>query len=219
MTATPERWIALWRRVTSRTDLVPAYQGLAALYSQPHRHYHTLQHINECLVLFDSVRHLAQEPVAVEIAVWYHDAVYDTRAADNEEKSAGLAGEHIIEAGGSAELREAVTSLVLATKSHQATQHPDAALLIDIDLSILGQPEERFREYEAQVRREYNWVSEPLFAARRSEILARFLERARIYNTKVFFDQFEQRARENLQNSLLRLHPTNTPGLPDIHRA
>ena len=87
----------------------------------------------------------------VELAIWFHDVVYDTRAADNEERSAQLAQAWLGEVHAEPALIEAVSRLVLATKKHDPSLHADAALLVDVDLSILGQPQEQFWEYEAQI--------------------------------------------------------------------
>ncbi len=204
-TPAPDRWVQLWRQVTAQGDPLANYQELVSLYSQPHRHYHNFRHIAECLAEFDFARHLAHEPVAVELAVWFHDAIYDTHAQDNEERSAELAKRRIAEARGSADLCQSVAALVLATKAHDCSLHPDAPLLVDADLSILGQPKERFQEYEAQIRREYEWVPEATFLAKRSEILQGFLARERIYATDQFFTKYERRARGNLRDSLRKL--------------
>ena len=83
--------------------------------------------------------------------------------------------------------------------------HPDAPLLVDVDLSILGKSEERFWEYEAQISREYDWVPESMFATNRAEILERFLARQRIYSTKQFYDRYEREARANVQASVQKL--------------
>jgi predicted metal-dependent HD superfamily phosphohydrolase len=176
------------------------------LYSQPHRHYHNLHHIAECLAEFDSARDLIHQPMAVELAIWFHDAVYDTRAQNNEERSGELAKRWIANAGGTAELCEAVASLIMATKTHEPTVHPDAPLLVDVDLSVLGQPQERFQQYETQIRREYDWVPVETFAAKRAEVLERFLGRKRLYTTDHFFAKYEQQARANLQNSIRTLN-------------
>jgi predicted metal-dependent HD superfamily phosphohydrolase len=200
-----DRWIQLWRQITATGNVIVSYQELVSLYSQPDRHYHNLRHIAECLAQFDSARRLACQPVAVELAIWFHDAIYDTHAQDNEEKSAELARQRISEAGGDKSLCASVATLILATKVHDASLHPDAPLIVDVDLSILGQTDERFQEYEAQIRREYDWVLETIFAAKRAEILERFLERDRIYTTDEFFVKYEQQARINLQNSLCKL--------------
>ncbi len=181
------------------------HRELVSLYSQPQRHYHNLDHIAECLAEFESARHLAGHPVAVELAIWYHDAIYDPRAQDNEERSAELAKQRIAEAGGKPGLCNAVATLVLATQTHDPRLHPDAPVLVDVDLSILGVPSERFLEYDGQIRREYGWVPDAPFAAKRAEILERFLARERIYFTDLFFAKYEQRARTNLQNSVRAL--------------
>ncbi len=181
------------------------YQELVSRYSEPQRHYHNLTHIGECLAEFDSARQLAKDPVAVELAIWFHDGVYDPHAADNEERSAELAKQSITQAGGPAELGRVVAALVLATKTHDPGLHPDAPSLVDVDLSILGQPKERFQEYETQIRREYEWVPVTTFAAKRAEILERFLARERIYTTEFFFSKYEQRARQNVQDSIWTL--------------
>jgi predicted metal-dependent HD superfamily phosphohydrolase len=201
----PDRWRQLWRGLGLEGEPLAPYRELVTLCSQPHRHYHNQRHIAECLAEFDSARHLAGQPAAVELAIWFHDAVYDPRASDNEERSAELAGRWISEAGGPATLCDAVAALVMATKAHEASLHSDAPLLVDVDLSILGQPEARFLEYEAQIRLEYDWVPEALFAVKRAEILERFLARDRIYATGLFFSKYEHEARANLHRSLKRL--------------
>ncbi len=204
-TPTSDRWVQVWRQVTTSGDPQLAYQEMVSRYSEPQRHYHNLTHIGECLAEFDSARQLAKDPVAVELAIWFHDAVYDPHAADNEERSAELAKRSITQAGETAGLSRAVATLVLATKTHDPALHPDAPLLVDVDLSILGKPKERFLEYEDQIRREYEWVPSETFRVKRAEILERFLARDRIYRTDHFFDKYEQQARNNLQNSIRTL--------------
>jgi predicted metal-dependent HD superfamily phosphohydrolase len=203
--AGPDRWTRLWREIAAKGDPLSIYQDLVSLYSQPQRHYHNLRHVAECLTEFDSARRLAQQPAAVELAIWFHDAIYDTRAQDNEQKSAELAKRRIAEAGEDPHLCRSVGTLIMATKTHDSSLHPDAPLLVDVDLSILGQPDARFRQYEAQIRREYEWVAEATFAARRAEILEQFLARERIYTIAPFFAKYERQARTNLRNSIRRL--------------
>jgi predicted metal-dependent HD superfamily phosphohydrolase len=203
--ASPERWRKLWREIGAKDDGLAVYQELASAYSEPHRHYHNFQHISDCLNEFDSARDLAQLPLAVELAIWFHDAIYNTRAADNEEKSAEMAKTRIRAAREDINLLVGTFALVLATKTHDPSLHPDAPLMVDIDLSILAKPEERFWEYEAQIRREYDWVPEAIFSTKRAEILERFLARERIYSTQQFFDRYEKQARANLDASVQKL--------------
>ncbi len=203
-----ERWTKLWQAAGACGDPLPWYARLAAAYSQPHRHYHTFGHIAECLGEFDTARDLARQPSAVELAIWFHDAVYDPRAPDNEEQSAALLRQCLSEAGVSDSLSEVASRLVLATKNHDAGVDVDAPVLVDVDLSILGQPAARFQEYEAQIHREYAWVPETTFAVRRAEILEGFLARARVYTTDRFYEEYERQARNNIRQSLgvLRSH-------------
>jgi predicted metal-dependent HD superfamily phosphohydrolase len=107
--------------VGGRGDPRPCYARLAQAYSEPHRYYHTFRHVTECLDVFDSARHLADQPDAVEIAIWFHDAVYDTRSSDNEERSAILARQCLLEAGVGNGFVDTVSQLIVATKSHDAT--------------------------------------------------------------------------------------------------
>ena len=202
---TQERWARLWMDASGRGDGRAWFDGLKGRYTEPHRHYHNPRHISECLAEFDSARHLAVQPVAVELAIWFHDAIYDTHAADNEEQSALLADQCLAEAGSESEVRLAVGHLVLATKKHDTATHVDAPLLVDIDLSILGSAENRFVEYEAQIRQEYAWVPDALFAEKRAEILEGFLSRDSIYSTESFSKRLENRARENLRSSIEKL--------------
>lgn len=201
----PERWSQLWRTATNSVPPAEYYTRLVAMYSEPHRHYHNLLHIADCLDEFDRAKQLATDTTAVELAIWIHDAVDDPRAADNEERSAELAGDWLRNCGAAAALVGSVEQLILATKSHDARSHADAPLLVDVDLSILGQPPERFWEYERQIREEYAWVTAEVFATKRAEILQKFLARPRIYNTEMFFQKLEVQARINLGASIRQL--------------
>ena len=195
----------MWRQSGLRGDGAQVYAELLVHYSEPHRHYHTLNHISDLLAEFDGVSALARHPGAMELAIWFHDAIYDSRAGDNEEKSAELGRERISVAGGPPALADAVSTLIMATKLHDSSPHGDAPLLVDLDLSIFGKATDRFDEYETQIRQEYGWVPKPIFNAKRAEILERFFARARIYFTEHFFAKYEQMARLNLQRSIRKL--------------
>jgi len=200
-----DRWAGLWRAIGASGDPSPWHERLTAAYVEPQRHYHNQQHIAECLAQFDAARHLAPQPEAVEFAIWFHDAIYDPKAPDNEEQSAELAKRCLTESGLSERFRQSVSTLILATKTHQVGGNPNAAVLLDVDLSILGQPEERFLEYETQIRKEYQWVPKIIFGSKRAKILEQFLARDRIYTTDWFHQKYEQTARHNLQTSIRQL--------------
>jgi predicted metal-dependent HD superfamily phosphohydrolase len=200
-----QRWTRVWQKAAGQGDGAPWFEILDTHYAEAHRYYHTARHISECLAEFDGASHLATQPLAVELALWFHDAIYDTHAADNEEQSALLAQRCLENAGADTTLESAVRDLVLVTKAHEGSAHPDAPLLVDIDLSILGTSPERFFEYEDQIRQEYGWVPEDIFRKKRAEILERFLERDVIYRTGRFYETHEKQARANLRASLERL--------------
>ncbi len=199
-----DRWQWLWQAAGAAGDSAIWYEQLTQAYAEPHRHYHNQQHIAECLAEFDGARHLAHEPNEVEMALWFHDAVYDPKAGDNEEQSALLA-KRCLESAGLSRLASTVAELVMVTRLHDAGAGPDAALMVDVDLSILGQSETRFSEYEAQIRKEYGWVPKPIFNSKRKQILLRFLERQHIYTMEFFTAKYEEKARRNLEQSVRKL--------------
>lgn len=200
-----DRWNADWANLGTSPPGERTLADLLARYAEPHRAYHTVQHLEECFAHLDACRELAERPGEVAIALWFHDAIYDSHATDNEARSAAWAEEVVAAAGGGSDTSARVRDLVLATRHLEPPASGDPALLVDIDLAILGADAERFDEYEAQIRREYSWVPETTYRATRAGLLAGFLARPRIYSTPRFADQFETTARANLQRSLARL--------------
>ena len=197
-----DRWNLLCSFAGFPATLRQCFDDLRNRYSEAHRHYHNSQHIDECLQEFERARLEAENPVALELAIWFHDVIYDPRRSDNEERSAQFAGECLNAAD---DLRQRICELILTTKTHLPGTVRDAALLIDIDLTIFGKSEMRFREYENAIRAEYAWVPESVYREKRAEILRKFLERKRIYTTKHFFDLYELSARRNISNSIASL--------------
>lgn len=192
-------WQRAWRGIAATGDGEGTFDALIAAYGEPQRSYHTLQHLGECLALFDGAGSLALHAAAVELALWFHDAVYDVQRADNEERSADWAKSAVLQAGAAGQAAERVHALVMATRHTGAPTDPDARLLVDIDLSILGAAAQRFAEYERQIRAEYDFVPDSIFNWKRGAILKSFLDRERIYGTAHFHDLLEERARENLR--------------------
>jgi predicted metal-dependent HD superfamily phosphohydrolase len=192
------RWTGLWNRLGAQGDGLSIFRGLEAAYAEPARAYHTAEHIRDCLAQFDLSRHTARRPDEVEAAIWFHDAVYLPPASDNEDRSARLAQTSLAEAGAPLEVTQRVAALVLATQHLSIPREPDAALLCDIDLSILGRAPDVFDEFERRIRQEYAWVPEPAYRGARAEILAGFLRRRSIFQTDYFRDRYEAPARANL---------------------
>lgn len=199
------RWEFLWRELGASQPNDKLFHKLVECYSEPHRRYHTVQHLQECFAHLELVRSLAPHPNEVELALWFHDAIYVTSKSDNEERSAEWARDSALSAGLSAEQAERIAELVMSTKHDAVPVGPDASVLVDIDLAILGADSARFDEYEVQVREEYAWVPESVYRQARGKILREFLNRERIYNTQFFQTEYETRARENISRSLTRL--------------
>ncbi|MCY2994784.1 MAG: N-methyl-D-aspartate receptor NMDAR2C subunit [Planctomycetota bacterium] len=199
-----EFWLAAWDALGLRgSDRM--HEALLRRYAEPHRAYHNLQHISECEQLFAAARHLCSRPGEVAVAIWFHDAVYDTHAADNEQRSAELASIALRDAGAIAEVSSRVQALILTTSHSAPPETGDEAVLVDIDLAILGSGSERFQQYETQIRQEYSWVPETTFREKRREVLLRFADRPSIYSTAFFQQRFEQNARENLARAIAAL--------------
>ena len=200
----PIRWQETWGRL--RLTAPPGLLAeLTARYAEPQRAYHTLQHLEECFAALEPAESLARRLGEVEVALWFHDAIYDTRAHDNEVLSADWARTSLLSAGADRETADRVHELVLATAHRAAPANSDAQLLVDVDLAILAAPEARFAEYERQIRHEYAWVPEEVFRERRARVLASFLERGAIYSSAYFASRLESPARANLRRSLAQL--------------
>jgi predicted metal-dependent HD superfamily phosphohydrolase len=196
-----ERWRETWRMLGAPPDDA-LLESLRDRYSEPHRRYHTLQHLEECFDAYGGARETAERPGEVELALWFHDAIYDVHRRDNEARSAAWARGSVEAAGLEAGVGERAYALVMATRHDAAPSTPDAKLVVDVDLSILGADALRFDEYESQVREEYAWVPEAVFRRERRRILEGFLGRPRIYLTRYFHATHEARARFNLQRSI-----------------
>jgi predicted metal-dependent HD superfamily phosphohydrolase len=199
-----ERWRRTWAELGVAAP-TGELEVLLARYAEPHRAYHTLRHLEECFAALDPVRAECARPAEVELALWYHDAIYDPKRPGNEERSAEWAERVLREAGAADDACGRVRDLVLATRHDAAPEAPDARLLVDVDLAILGAYAGRFAEYEEQVRREYAWVPDRAFRAARAKLLGELLARPAIYSTDGFRGRLEARARENLARSIAAL--------------
>lgn len=177
-------------------------EELVAAYTAPGRHYHNLTHIEDCLGALARVENLsALEREILSAAIWWHDVVYDATRADNEELSARLAEQHARE-----DLRQEVGRLIRLTKTHDV--QPDdrlGAILISIDLSILGAEPARYDAYAAAIRQEFIHVPEADYRAGRTKVLGQFAGRPVIFPDADFAARYDRQARENLARELASL--------------
>ena len=213
----PERLESMqkgWVRVLEQyrvapADAYPVFDVLVAAHTAPERHYHNLEHLAEVFKVVERLSATVEDPNALHLAVWFHDAVYDSRAKDNERRSGDLAVDLLGPIGVPSSGIERIVNMIWAT-AHTDGQPPavrDTQVLLDADLAILGASEERYARYVADIRKEYAWVPDAAYRAGRAAVLERFLAAPRIYHTPIMFEEGEQRARANLRAELANLQP------------
>ena len=184
-----------------------AFAQLVTAYAEPHRHYHNLEHIL-CMmdqVLIFLLARKDPELERVELAIWYHDVVYNPKSSENETRSADVARNSLGELGLSEDCVSRVCELILMTNDHQAPlEDKNAQLFLDGDLGILGTMPEFYLEYSNAIRKEYAWVADREYYQARRKVLLGFLERPTIYHSPGFRD-FEAPARANLAAEIAQI--------------
>lgn len=212
LTALRARFDGLWSRAVGAGDPLRPWRRLDAGYGEAGRAYHGWAHVAAMLSELDAVRaHLEFASLRgdeVELAIYFHDAVYDPRKADNEAASAALFSEEaasgtLLDNDG---LRR-VGDLILATAAHEPSSDAATRLLLDLDLSILGARQEDYAAYMLAVRREYAHVPDSAWRIGRGAMLRRFLARGRIFQSAPFAGRREVQAKANLSRELASLEP------------
>ena len=196
-----QKWDVLLRTWSVDPRLVDeTFEDLCKQYSEPCCYYHTLVHIQDVLSHVEALSQHAQNLNAVKLSAWLHDVIYDPKSFDNEERSAAyaevLCKKLSIPDGVSA------ASLILKTKTHKAGNNPDAQVLVDADLAILGANESAYQTYADQIRQEYAWVPGSEYRSGRIGVLRRFVARPRIFH---LLGNLEVAARRNLAAEFGRL--------------
>ena len=205
-----------WVDILGRSpDVESSGRDLLDRWAEPHRRYHTTQHLREVLAALDFVSAGADVPVAVRCAAYWHDAVYDPTAPDNERRSAALASTALGRLGLAPQLVRDVTRLILLTTSHApAPDDLPGALLCDADLAVLAATAERYTAYAAGVRAEYAHLRDAAFRRGRVAVLAALLDRPQLFNTVEGHRRWELAARGNLQAELDRLSGPSADAAP-----
>lgn len=199
------RFEQLWRRLGGAGDGLGTFTRLMAAYAEPHRVYHTAEHVADCLAQLDTAPASAAERELVEGAIWFHDVVYDPRAGDNEAESSAWATYMLAGAGVALPTIDTIRRLILLTRHVEPARDAAGGLLCDIDLSILGGSPEEFDEFERRIRAEYDWVPEREYREARARVLSRFLARDPLYQTQHFHRRYEAAARNNLGRVIAQL--------------
>ena len=173
---------------------------LVERYSEPHRHYHNVTHIESMLELLAHREESLDSPASVYLATFFHDAIYNPAAPDNEDQSAQLASDWLSGQNVDARITQAVVELIEATANHmEAEGSGDLAWFLDADLSILGSETSRYDDYAAAIRREYSFVTDADYRTGRTSVLNQFLNSDRVFRTPGLYDELECRARDNLR--------------------
>lgn len=198
------RWHALMGALKFKASS-DCYDALVSAYSEKHRYYHTVKHIEAMLKHFDSVKDQAERPEELELAIWFHDAIYKPFSKRNELDSAVWAKEFSLSNGYDLEGAERVSGLIMATLHNGEVSAKDQKLIVDIDLTILGSSPEIYEEFERNVRKEYKYVPSLIYRKKRKELLMSFLNRDSIYCSEYFNSRYEDLARVNIGKAIDRL--------------
>jgi len=200
--------LARWRATCAAmglTDVDDEHRKLVHAWRGWGRRYHTLDHLAACLRELDGARDLAKHPGEVELALWFHDAVYRTYRSNNESRSAEWAERFLASHGAAPAAVARIRQMILATAHTAGNLDGDESLVVDIDLSILGQAQPIYDQFEQDIRREYWWVKKARYVEARRNILRSFVARPTIYHWPRFRERYESRARANLERAIAAL--------------
>ncbi|MFT5168590.1 MAG: putative metal-dependent HD superfamily phosphohydrolase [Saprospiraceae bacterium] len=184
------------------------WEEIVQYYAEGRRAYHNLNHLYDLFKKLDKYQAEVNDLKAVELAIWYHDIVYDPMSKDNEERSAILCSKRLKTLGLSTSLKEKIYKLIWSTKTHaiedwkNEADKKDNEFLLDLDLSILGSNGDKYEKYTSQIRREYNIVPSFLYFSGRKKVLKHFLEMDRLFKTNSFYEKYEKAARKNIWKEL-----------------
>ena len=201
------RFVALWQRAGSRrsvADIRRLFHEVQAHYDESHRQYHTPNHIRHCLRELDQIPRPLQDADAIELAIWFHDVIYDIGQPDNEAQSVVLF-EQVSDGDLTKNIRDQVSRLIMATCHGDVLKNLDEQYTADIDLSSFGLPWEAFLDDSIRVRGELTHQTDAEFLAGHRKFVSFLLNRPRIYFTDHFHDRYEARARANIQRRLEQL--------------
>lgn len=184
---------------TDPAAIAEAGRDLLRRWSEPHRRYHDVEHLATVLSIVDELA----APAEVRLAAWYHDAVYDPRSGDNEERSARLAVDALTKLGMAPGRVDEVARLVRLTAGHEVSDGDvNGALLCDADLAVLARSTDGYDRYAVAIREEYAHVPEEAFRAGRAAVLRHLLDLPALYRLPRLPDRWEEAARANLRREL-----------------
>lgn len=178
------------------------WEELVSFYTNEHRYYHSLSHLENVFLRLKEVRELISDWDVILFSLFYHDIIYDVEKPDNEEQSADLAEKRLLQLQVPVARIQKCREQILATKKHDFQSDRDANYFTDADLSILGQDWETYLAYAENVRKEYAVFPDAVYNPGRAKVLKHFLEMDRIFKTDYFYDRLEKQAKENMQREM-----------------
>lgn len=193
----------LWKSLVDQ--MVPSHYStsifarLKQSYGEPDRHYHNLHHVVDCLTILALYTTPLEDDLAIRIALWFHDMIYDVRRKDNEIKSSKAARQMLTGTGLDARFIGTVCRLIEVTDHKQPVKTEAEKIIADVDMTILGSEPEQYKRYSKQIRQEYSVFTDQEFKRGRTAFLDHFLTKDRIYHTQFYNDMYEQKARNNMQ--------------------
>lgn len=197
-----DSFCALWQRCqrngSTNDNGSGMYQRLLLAYNEPHRVYHRMTHVESCFRIFQDVVYLAENPDALALAIWFHDAIYDIDANDNEQRSADWfmqETKHVFDDA----LRDTVYGHILATMHcGEPLQDHDSQIMVDIDLFSFGKPWPEFLRDSEDVRAEKPHIPDEQFYPKQCGFQQFLLEQPRFFHSDYFYRHYEKQARQNL---------------------
>ncbi|MGN7706358.1 HD domain-containing protein [Chryseobacterium sp. 22543] len=178
------------------------WNELETRYSEKGRYYHNLFHLENMFHELEAVKVNISDFKAIAFSVFYHDIIYDATSKSNEEKSAAKVEKRLAELHINNDKITIISEQILATKSHQKSDHEDTNYLLDADLSVLGKDFTTYLEYTQNIRKEYSIYPDFLYKPGRKKVLRHFLELESIFKTEYFKEKYEMQAKENIAAEL-----------------
>lgn len=200
-----QRFGQLWQQTATEIGLPPSvaerlHDELATRYREQHRSYHTLGHV---VAVIDNLEALGERSVVARLSAFFHDAIYDPQASDNEERSADLATAWL---PGYDDIDHVVAN-VLATQQHALPDnaHATCAPFLDADLAILGADPTTYETYRQAIAHEYQHLAVADFRTGRARVLTTFLSRPVLFFSEAGRERWEATARNNLAGEIEQL--------------
>ncbi|WP_312287125.1 HD domain-containing protein [Chryseobacterium gleum] len=193
----------LCSRFTEDRQLIHSlWNEIETRYSEKSRHYHDLLHLENMFTELEDVKGNISDFTGISFSVFYHDIIYDATSKSNEEKSAATAEKRLAELHLSKDDISVISEQIIATKSHQLSDHNDTNYLLDADLSVLGKDFKTYMGYTRNIRKEYSIYPDFLYKPGRKKVLKHFLELESIFKTEYFKEKYEVQAKENIEAEL-----------------